>query len=239
MKFKDIASKYSKYIIRNDGLACIVFDGYDDALSLKSTEHQRRTMKNGSSRSVVICEENESLYTKERFLSNAENKKSLISLLSTKLTINGHHVYVCNGDADTKIVSTALDASKEKPVTVVADDTDVAVMLIYRWNEELSDIYFHTERGDKCWSIREALKSLSSIKQHILFIHAWLDVILYQLSLEKESHLSSESTSMQAVSETISNYWTTSEKVSGASLKAFKELHGGNSDVLLRKMRYV
>ena len=44
---------------------------------------------------------------------------------------------------------------------------------------------------------------------------------------------------MQAVSETISNYWTTSEKVSGASLKAFKELYGGNSDVLLRKMRYV
>ena len=103
MQFKDITSEYSKYIIRNYGLACIVFDGYDDALSLKSTEHQRRTMKNGSSRSVVICEENESPYTKERFLSNTENKKSLISLLSTKLTIDGHHVYVCNGDADTKL----------------------------------------------------------------------------------------------------------------------------------------
>ena len=172
MKFKDIASEYSKYIIRNYELACIVFDGYDDALSLKSTEHQRRTMKNGSSRSVVICEENESPYTKERFLSNTENK-NLISLLSTKLTIDGHHVYACSSDADTKIVSTALDASKEKPVTVVADDTDVAVMLIYHWNEELSDIYFHAERGDKCWSIREALKSLLLIKQHILFIHAW------------------------------------------------------------------
>ena len=35
MKFKDIASEYSKYIIRNNGLACIVFDGYDDTLSLK------------------------------------------------------------------------------------------------------------------------------------------------------------------------------------------------------------
>ena len=105
-------------LIRNYELACIVIDGYDDALSLKSTEHQRTMMKNGSSRSVVICEENESPYTKERFLSNTENKKSLISLLSTKLTIDGHHVYVCNGDADTKIVSTALDASKEKTVTL-------------------------------------------------------------------------------------------------------------------------
>ena len=72
-----------------------------------------------------------------------------------------------------KIVSTALYASKEKTVTVVVYDTDFAVMLIYHWNEELSDIYFHKERGDKCWSIREALKSLSSIKQHILFIYAW------------------------------------------------------------------
>ena len=70
MKFKDITSEYSKYIIRNYGLACIVFDGYNNALSLKSTEHQRRMMKNGSSRSVVICEENESPYTKGRFLSN-------------------------------------------------------------------------------------------------------------------------------------------------------------------------
>ena len=57
-------------LIRNYELACIVIDGYDDGLSLKSTEHQRTMMKNGSSRSVVICEENESPYTKGRFLSN-------------------------------------------------------------------------------------------------------------------------------------------------------------------------
>ena len=72
-----------------------------------------------------------------------------------------------------KIVSTALYSSKEKTVTVVAYDTAFAVMLIYHWNEELSDIYFQAELGDKCWSIREALKSLLLIKQHILFIHAW------------------------------------------------------------------
>ena len=44
---------------------------------------------------------------------------------------------------------------------------------------------------------------------------------------------------MQVVSETISDYWATSEEVRDASLKAFKELYGGNSDVSLRKMRYV
>ena len=140
-------------------------------------------------------------------------------------------------------MSAALDASKEKPVTVDADDTDVTVMYIYHWNEELSDIYFHTEHGDKCWSIREALKSLSSIKQHILFIHAWsgCDSVSAIFGKGKASFfkLVSKSISMQVVLETISDYWTTSEEVSDASMKAFKELHGGNSDVSLRKMRYV
>ena len=189
MQFKYIASEYSKYIIRNSGLACIVFDGYDDALSLKLTEHQRRTMKNGSSRSDVICEENESPCTKDRFLANTENKKSL-NLTSFHQTNHRWSPCIClQWRCRYKVVSTALDASKEKPVTVVTDDTDVAVMLIYQWNEELSDIYFHTERGDKCWSIREALKSLLSIKLHILFIHAWSGCD--SASLEKENHLSS------------------------------------------------
>ena len=142
-----------------------------------------------------------------------------------------------------KIVSTALYASKEKTVTVVVYDTDFAVMLIYHWNEELSDIYFHKERGDKCWSIREALKSLSSIKQHILFIHAWsgCDSVSAIFGKGKPSFfkLVSKSISMQVVSETISDYWATSEEVRDASLKAFKEQYGGNSDVSLRKMRYV
>ena len=116
-------------------------------------------------------------------------------------------------------------------------------MLIYHWNEELSDIYFHTERGDKCWSIREALKSLSLIKQHILFIHAWsgCDSVSAIFGKGKPSffRLASKPISMHAVSETISDYWAKSEEVSDASLKAFKELHGGNSDVSLRRMRYV
>ena len=116
-------------------------------------------------------------------------------------------------------------------------------MLIYHWNEELSDIYFNTERGDKCWSITETLKSLSLIKQHILFIHAWsgCDSASAIFGKGKPSffRLASKPISMHAVSETISDYWVKSEEVSNASLKAFKELHGGNSDVSLSRMRYV
>ena len=72
----------------------------------------------------------------------------LISLLSEYLTGDGQDVHVCEGDADNKIVSTALEVAQESPVIVVADDTDIAVMLLYHWNSKLSDIYFLQERGE-------------------------------------------------------------------------------------------
>ena len=242
MKFKEIAEEYRKYINNNYGLSYIVFDGYDDTQSIKSTEHQRRATKNGSSRRIVIHEDNESPYAKDRFLSNTENKKSLISLLETKLTTGGHHVHVCTGDADTKIVSTALEVANESEVTVVADDTDVAVMLLYHWKEKLFDIKFYTERGKKGWSMRESQAPLSLIKQHLLFIHAWSGCdstsSIYGKGKQSFFKLVTKSSSMQAIAETISDYWATPEEVEEASVKAFKELYGGKVNDTLTKMRY-
>ena len=60
-----------------------------------------------------------------------ENKIELISILSEYLTTNGQSVHVCKDDADTKIVWTSLEIAQESPVTVVVDDTDIAVMLLY------------------------------------------------------------------------------------------------------------
>jgi len=116
MKLKDVAQEYCNYVNNNYESSSIIFDGYEDNLSIKSTEHQHRVSKNGSSRRVVISEDNELPYAKDRFLSNTENKKNLISLLATKLKDDGHYVYVCTSDADTKIVSTMLDLAREKEV---------------------------------------------------------------------------------------------------------------------------
>jgi hypothetical protein len=241
MQFKSIGDEYVNYVRRNYGLAFVVFDGYEETMSVKSTEHERRAMKNRSSCDVVISEENEVPYTKERFLSNFRNKAGLISLLSTRLTADGHNVYVCTGDADTKIVSTALDVSREKEVVVVADDTDVAVMLLYHWNDSLCNVYFFQERGKKCWSIRQAQQQLSSIKQHLLFIHAWsgCDSTSAIMGKGKPSIFKqvSKSTTLQEISETISDYWASCDEVKDASVKAFQQLYGGNLDVPLKKLR--
>lgn len=56
--------------------------------------------------------DNESKYNRERFLSNWKNKQQLIALITDSLRLNGQNVFVCQGDADTKIVSTVLDVSK-------------------------------------------------------------------------------------------------------------------------------
>ena len=226
MKFKDVAKEYSKYIDSNYGKSYVVFDGYEDTQSIKSTEHFRRATKNGSARRIVICEDNESPYTKERFLSNTDNKKGLISLLADKLGRSGHVVHVCTGDADTKIVATALEVAKEQEVTVVADDTDVAVMLLYHWTEDLCDIKFYTERGKKCWSIKESQKPLSNVKECILFIHAWsgCDSTSSIFGKGKPSFfkLVSKSQSMQRIAKIMSDQSATLEEVADASIKALK-----------------
>ena len=51
-------------------------------------------------------------------------------------------VHICREDADTKIVSTALELSKGSNVVAVADDTDAAEMLLNHYQNQISDIYF-------------------------------------------------------------------------------------------------
>ncbi|CAH1113074.1 unnamed protein product [Psylliodes chrysocephalus] len=52
-------------------------------------------------------------------------------MLGKHLEANGHTVIHATDDADTLIVRTALTLAEEKHVTVVADDTDILVLLIY------------------------------------------------------------------------------------------------------------
>ena len=95
-------------------------------------------------------------------------------LISQHLICDGQTVYQCKGDADTKIVSTSIQLAKEKDVlvVVVADDTDIAVMLLYHWNESIQNIYFHQEKGEETWSIKKAFIPIG-MREHLLFVHAW------------------------------------------------------------------
>ena len=68
----------------------------------------------------------------------------------------------CDADADTKIVSTALEFAildEGRDVVFVAGDTDIAVMILYHWKEELGDI--------------QAAERLGDLREHVLLVHAW------------------------------------------------------------------
>jgi len=170
MQFAKVAEAYVSYVRRHYGQAKIVFDGYEDQMSIKANEHLRRSSK-GSSQNVTVNSENEVPYAKERFLSNNHNKSQFIGLLQSAFLADGQIVKVCKGDADAIIVRQALNSAESGNVVVVADDTDVAVMLLYHWKETQFDIFLQSQ--SKCWSINEASSSIKDIKEHLLFIHAW------------------------------------------------------------------
>ena len=80
MLFEKVAEAYVSYVRRHYGRAKIVFDGYEDPMSIKANEHFRRSSK-GSSQNITVKSENEVPYAKEHFLSNNHNKSQLIGLL--------------------------------------------------------------------------------------------------------------------------------------------------------------
>ena len=69
-----------------------------------------------------------------------------VKLLGQSLVNEGHKIKYSGGDADTLITSTALHkTSSGNRTTVVADDVDVLVILIYHWNDTMPDVLFRSE----------------------------------------------------------------------------------------------
>ena len=139
MKFKDIAASYVNYVKKHYGTASIVFDGYEGPTT-KDSEHAR-------TEKYTSHEENEVKSNQDRFLSNQDDKVQIISLIAAWLYRNGNEVFVCEGDADCKIVSVTLSTAKEKPVIVVADDTDIAILLLKYWMDHMQEIMFSRKKA--------------------------------------------------------------------------------------------
>ena len=72
---------------------------------------------------------------------NERNKSQFIALLSHYLEADNQIVHQSAGDADIMIVACALQyATQGIEATVVADDTDVLVLLMYHWQKEMADV---------------------------------------------------------------------------------------------------
>ena len=176
--YNDVVKQYLQYVYMKFGQSCIVFDGYESA-NIKDHEHLRRTGK--TSADIQVRGDKAAFNSQVAFLSNTHNKAQFIKLLGRSLVNEGHEVKYSGGDADTLFASTALQmASSDSRTTVVADDADVLVILLYHWNDTMSDVLFRSEAKKDSknvvpvYSINDILTSLGhSLQSLILFIHAW------------------------------------------------------------------
>ena len=155
------------HINMNIGLCHIVFDGYANGASIKDHEHQRRIGK--TSADIEVSCDLLAFCNQGPFPSTSNNKMQFVQLLGEALEGVGHHVEYSHGDADTLIASTALEiAASGKKVSVVAVDTDVLILLLYHWNDEMADIFFYSEaKRDKnnivlLYSIKDMSVSLGN-----------------------------------------------------------------------------
>ena len=102
-------------------------------------------------------------------MKNSKNKAKFTELLSRHLANDGHDIRNSKGDADALIISTAIQYTKKQDneVVVVANDTDVLVLLIYHWHK-IMKLFMHSEVTKKnghekqTWKIEDVFLTLGN-----------------------------------------------------------------------------
>ncbi len=117
---------------------------------------------------------------KEDFVSNKENEQKFITLLSDYLKFHGCHTEHARTVADLLIVQTAIAADNRttKLTVLVADDTDILILLCFHTT---TNIYLHpephcgTKKAPRCWSIAVLInKRGPQVCNNVLFAHVIL-----------------------------------------------------------------
>jgi len=131
--YGDVVLQYCHFFKNQYGSdVIIVCDVYDTGASVKKLEHVMRVQKNTSALDIVLSDKSLSTKNQVQFLSNDKNKKSFIRLLTDYLTRSGYKVKQAVIEEDTHSIDTAVKATTERPVTVVATDTDVFIGIVFR-----------------------------------------------------------------------------------------------------------
>ena len=143
--FSSICSKYLQYVEKHYGSnTIIVFDGYPAAEMVNSTKTAERLRRSRVHKSleIVFDESMKVPSSQERFLSNESNKDRLIAMLKTKFEEAHFQVKQATEDADTLIVTTALEMSSlYNSVYIVGEDIDLLVLLT-ALGHDYNNIYF-------------------------------------------------------------------------------------------------
>jgi len=250
-----IQSAYVSYLHKFGSAPFVVFDGYESCASIKDHEHQRRS---GLVTSVAparnLTDDSTQIGAQEPFLANVCNKKALINLLKGCFARTDIKVSQAVGDADTEIVSVALRlaSAATDPVAVVAEDTDIIVLLLYHWQSTMSDVFVYSEgnsnRGQKnvagkCISIRAVQHKISTDICHMLpAVHAFggCDSTSAVFGHGKGTLLKlvQRNSALHECCFTLKSPVATVAEVKAAGVKMFTAVYGGQANESLAELRY-
>ena len=140
-------------------------------------------------------------------------------------------------------MSTSLEQAEqnERSVVTVADDTNVAMILVYHWNENHGEVIFFQEKSNKGWKMNEICWACDLFREHILFVHAFSGCVTTSAPFGrgKSNFLSLviKSKEMQIVSETMNGVWAEQHEVGEAAVTAFQIVYSGKDQDSLCKVR--
>ena len=80
-----------------------------------------------------------------------------------------------DGDADGEIVQAAVHASQRQTTTLIGEDTDLLILLLYHYDVDCKDVYFRSDKGKPVIYNIRVLKDLlgDQICRNLLFVHAF------------------------------------------------------------------
>ena len=142
---------------------------------LQKNMTQQRRAGGKADATVTFAESMKVTLKKEVFLSNPRNKRRFINMLSWCLQQSNCPKYQAKGDADVRIVKTAVEYAQEKYSVLVGEDTDLLVLL--RFYIRLDSRDGEKEELKKTYMESEAIKKQlgrSDVCHNMLFIHSVL-----------------------------------------------------------------
>ena len=107
-----------------------------------------------------------------RYTSSEQHKEET---LAAGLKQNDCHVVQAEGDADVDIIRAVVDSSKQGTTTLIGEDTDLLILLLYHGDVDCKDVYFRSDKGKlTVYNIR-VLKGLlgEQVCTDLLFVHAF------------------------------------------------------------------
>ena len=119
-------------------------------------------------------------FSKDKFLSNDTNKQNIINLIGKILQIAGYNVVFSQEDADVDIVLAAIKESHYQDVTVVGEDTDLLILMLYYYlNQSDFQLLFQSDKHAKTKDvIKHNINFYSNmlepdLRRALLFLHSF------------------------------------------------------------------